>query len=219
MFPPIGFVISLHTSTSIFKKEAFCSFYYKQKHPALWERGVSALIRLRLFTQAELCNNCFVAFKVGTLKVFEEALTLTYHLDQAATSHKVMFIGFKMLCYLFDTSRQDGHLCLWATDILLADLSQSNRLLLVFFSNHPAIVPCGARWGKPRLTWPRPGQPALLAPSHAVVDKQGNQATTSDDQHDNPHGQPDETAWVKRTLVLALLLVLLRRNAVIIVAA
>ena len=62
-----------------------------------------------------------------------------------------MLIGFKMLCYLFDTSRQDGYLCLWATDILLADLSQSNRLLLVFFSNHPAIVPCEARWGKPRL--------------------------------------------------------------------
>lgn len=65
----------------------------------------------------------------------------------------------------------------------------------------------------------RPGQPALLALSHAVVDEQGNQATASDDQHDDPHGQPDETAWVKRTLVLALLLVLLRCNAVIIVAA
>ena len=65
----------------------------------------------------------------------------------------------------------------------------------------------------------RPGQPALLALSHTVVDEQGNQATAGDDQHDDPHGQPDEAAWVKRTLVLALLLVLLRCNAVIIVAA
>ena len=48
-----------------------------------------------------------------------------------------MLVGFKVLCNFFDTSRQDRYLRLWATDIVLADLSQSNRFLLVVFSNHP----------------------------------------------------------------------------------
>ena len=65
-----------------------------------------------------------------------------YHLYQAATSHKVMLVDLKMLCNLFDTSRQNRHLSLWATNVVLVDLSQSNRFVLVIFAYHSyAIIP------------------------------------------------------------------------------
>ena len=86
------------------------------------------------------------------------------------------------------------------------------------------VTPGGASRALVAVAWPcaallLPGQPALLAFSHAVVDEQGDQATAGDDKHDDPHGQPDETAWVERTLILVLLLMLLRCNAVIVVTA
>lgn len=45
-----------------------------------------------------------------------------------------MLVDLKMLCNLFDTSRQDRHLSLWATNVVLVDLSQSNRFVLVIFA-------------------------------------------------------------------------------------
>lgn len=86
---------------------------------------------LHLFAQAKFFKRGFVGRKVRLLKVFQQALALTYHLNQSATGHVVVLVGLKMFSHLFDTSRQNRDLCLRATDIVFVDLSQSNRFRFV----------------------------------------------------------------------------------------
>ena len=62
------------------------------------------------------------------------------HLLEATTSHVVVLVGLKVFGHLFDTSRQDRHLRLWAADVILADLSQSNRFRFVILSNHTGVL-------------------------------------------------------------------------------
>lgn len=86
---------------------------------------------LHLFAQAKFFKRGFVGRKVRLLKVFQQALALTYHLNQSAARHTVVLIGLEMFSHLFDTSRQDRNLRLRAAYIVLVDLSQSNSFRFV----------------------------------------------------------------------------------------
>lgn len=94
----------------------------------------------RLFAQTEGFERCFVGIKVRPLKVAEQPLAPADHLLEATTSHVVVLVGLKVFGHLFDTSRQDRHLRLWAADVILADLSQSNRFRFVILSNHTGVL-------------------------------------------------------------------------------
>ena len=94
----------------------------------------------RLFAQTEGFERCFVGIKVRPLKVAEQPLTPADHLLEATTSHVVVLVGLKVFGHLFDTSRQNRHLRLRAADVVLADLSQSNRFRFVILSNHTGVL-------------------------------------------------------------------------------
>ena len=100
-----------------------------------------------LFTEPQSGHDLLITIKIGSLQVFEETLTLPYHLDKATASHEVMFIDLQVFRDLFDTSRQNRYLSLWAADIVFVDLSQSNRFLLILFANHspPSITDIAQR--------------------------------------------------------------------------
>ena len=94
----------------------------------------------QLFTQTKFLDRRFVSLEVRTLKVTEKALTSPYHLLESTARHMVVRVGLKVFCHLFDTSRQDRYLRLRAADIVLANLSQSNRFRFVILCYHGSLL-------------------------------------------------------------------------------
>lgn len=96
--------------------------------------------RSPLFPEAELRNEGFISRKIFALKVAEQSLATTNHLDEAAASLVVLLVDLQVFSNLLDAGGQYRYLHLSTTDVLLARLRCCDSLCFVVCCNHQVRI-------------------------------------------------------------------------------
>ena len=164
-----------------FAFDSLCHFFFRncRWNPAAGVDGSTAeesrhggrIDSRRSMAQSEVFDQLPVSFDVGALQVFKEAPSAAYHLEQAAATVVVVFVGVEVTTKMVDPGRQKSDLHRCAAGAVLMRLVLLYDLLLI--DAHSVSVslclPGGRRRVSGRL---QPGQP----PPHTGIAAQNGGA-------------------------------------------